>query len=211
MKKLKLRKNSYAGKLIVFEGIDGSGKTTLIKSTIKYLELLGYECVYVKMPSDRMRSLKLFNDFDNSKDDSVRKTINLTNLTIMVSGDRLVTQDEIIIPALKQNKVVICDRYCFTGYVRCTDAIIKKISSRFLKPNLTILCDCKVETAKTRVLERQLEKNNFYDEEDVKVQKQKFLKLAKLNKFKIIDTDKTTDNCLDEIKKIIKKAQTQGV
>ena len=37
-RKLKLRKNPYKGKLIVFEGTDGAGKTTLISLTKKYLE-----------------------------------------------------------------------------------------------------------------------------------------------------------------------------
>ena len=38
MKTLKLRKNPYNGKLIVFEGTDGAGKTTMISLTEKYLE-----------------------------------------------------------------------------------------------------------------------------------------------------------------------------
>ena len=207
MKKLKLQKNIYAGKLIVFEGIDGSGKTTLINFTMQYLQKFGYGCVYVKMPSDRMRNLKIFNDYDNSKDDFIRNSINLTNLTIMVSGDRLVTQDEIIVPALKQNKTVICDRYCFTGFVRCPDKIIKKISSRFLRPDLTFLCDCDVETARQRILTRKNEKNNFYDEKDVKKQKQNFLKLAHKNNFIIIDTDNLIDFCITKIKKYMEQVE----
>ena len=207
MKKLKLQKNIYAGKLIVFEGIDGSGKTTLINFTMQYLQKLGYDCVYVKMPSDRMRNLKIFNDYDNSKDDTARNSINLTNLTIMVNGDRLVTQDEIIIPALKQNKIVICDRYCFTGFVRCTDKIIKNISSRFLRPDLTFLCDCDVEKAKQRIFTRKNEKDNFYDEQDVKKQKHNFLKLAHNNNFVVIDTNNSLEFCKTKIEKYIEKVE----
>ena len=207
MKKLKLQKNIYAGKLIVFEGIDGSGKTSLINFTMQYLQKLGYDCVYVKMPSDRIRNLKIFNDYDNSKHDFVRNTINLTSLTIMVSGDRLVTQDEIIIPALKQNKIVICDRYCFTGFVRCPDKIIKKISSRFLRPDLTFLCDCDVKTAKQRVLTRKNEKNSFYNEQDVKIQKHNFLKLAHNNNFVVIDTNNSLEFCKTKIEKYIEQVE----
>lgn len=207
MKKLKLQKNIYGGKLFVFEGIDGSGKTTQIHEIKKYLENLGHECVYLKMPSDRMRNLKVFNDYDNSKDDKMRTLINLTNLTIMVSGDRLIQQDEIIIPSLKQNKIVLCDRYCFTGYVRCNDFLISKICERFIEPNLTFVCDCDVETAKQRVLSRKNEKDNFYDIKDVKEQKQIFLKLANKNNFIVIDTNNSIDFCKNEIKKYIDKAE----
>ena len=38
MNKLKLTQNTYKGKLIVFEGTDGAGKTTLINQTYKYLK-----------------------------------------------------------------------------------------------------------------------------------------------------------------------------
>lgn len=188
----------------IFEGVDGSGKTTLIKCLQEHLKNNGLDFVYVKMPSDRMRNLKVFDDYDNSKDDATRKTIDLTNLTIMVSGDRLLQQDEIIIPALKQNKIVICDRYCFTGYVRCSDGIIYQISKRFLQPDLCFLCDCKVETAKCRIDMRKNEKNNYYDKNDVQNQRQKFLQLARKNNFEIINTDCDMEiskqimiNCID--------------
>ena len=195
MRKFELKQNCFVGKLIVFEGIDGSGKTTLINCLQQYLQNKGYDVVYVKMPSDRMRNLKIFDDYDNSKDDWARKTIDLTNLTIMVSGDRLLQQDEIIMPSLKQNKIVICDRYCFTGYVRCSEQIIYQISKRFLQPDLCFVCDCKVTTAKQRINLRNAEKNNYYDSKDVQIQKQKFLKLAKKNDFEILNTDLNFEIC----------------
>ena len=203
MKKLNLIKNNYGGKLIVFEGIDGSGKTTLIKNLQQYLENKGYKTVYLKMPSDRMRNLKVFNEYDNSKDNTTRSTINLTNLTIMVSGDRLIQQDETIITALKDNKIVLCDRYCFTGYVRCNSPIIAKICERFIEPNLTFVCDCNVKTAKQRVFLRQNEKNNYYDIEDVKKQRKNFLLLAEKNGFKVINTDNSKAYCENIIAEII--------
>lgn len=199
MRKFQLSLNEFGGKLIVFEGIDGSGKTTLIKYLQEYLQNKGFSVVYVKMPSDRIRNLKIFDDFDNSKDNSIREIIDLTNLTIMVSGDRLLQQDEIIIPALKQNKIVICDRYCFTGYVRCSKPIIYQLSKRFLQPDLCLLCDCKLETAKQRIDLRKTEKNNYYNKVDVQNQKQKFLEVANMNRFEIINTDLSFDICTQKM------------
>ena len=115
MKKLQLIKHNYPGKLIVFEGTDGAGKTTLARQAHAFLQSKGYACVAVKMPSDRVKSTDLFSNYDNSNNPTTRQLINLTNLTIFVTGDRLLTQDSEIIPALKQGKIVICDRYCYNG------------------------------------------------------------------------------------------------
>ena len=209
MQKFQLKQNSYGGKIIVFEGIDGSGKTTLINFLKEYLTNKGFDVVYLKMPSDRMRNLKIFDDYDNSKDDTVRKTIDLTNLTIMVSGDRLLQQDEIIIPALKQNKVVICDRYCYTGYVRCAEPIIQQLSQRFLQPDLCFLCDCEVETAKKRIDFRKAEANNYYDKNEVNSQRERFLELAEKNDFEIINTDFDIEVCKQKIANCVDKKLTK--
>ena len=205
MKKFNLIKNKNKGKLIIFEGIDGSGKTTLIKLLMEQLKSKGQNVTYLKMPSERMKNLKVFNDYDNSLNNDVRNTINLTNLTIMVSGDRLISQDEVIIPSLKRGEIVICDRYCFTGYVRCSEDIIYEISKRFIEPNIVFLCDCSPKIAKNRIMQRDNEKNNYYNEQDVILQREKFLELAKLYNFCIIDTSKDIEYCLSQIIQQIEK------
>ena len=47
MQKFNLKKHKFSGKLIVFEGVDATGKTTLINSTIKYLEQKNIKCCKV--------------------------------------------------------------------------------------------------------------------------------------------------------------------
>lgn len=203
MKKINMLKNSYGGKLIVFESPDGSGKTTLAGLTMDYLKANKKEYVYVKMPSDRMRKMDLFNDYDNSTNNAVRDTIDLTNLTIFVSGDRLITLNQDIIPALKQNKYVICDRYAFTGYVRCNDEIIRLICERFIKPETTFLLKCKSETLKARVKSRKNEKDNYYNDKEVEEQIKRFDMLSKLQNFVEIDSEKDIKDSFEIIKKYL--------
>lgn len=191
--KLHLQKNIYPGKIIVFTGIDGSGKTTLINKAEKYLLSKNKDCMRVRMPSDRIRQLTAFRNFHDSKDEKVRNSVDLFSLTVLVSGDRLMTLHEEVIPALKEGKCVLCDRYCFTGNVRCSDEIITRISERFINPDLTILATADVETLKKRVLSRENEKDLFYDDEGVKKQYNEYLSLAKDNGFQIIDTTKNQD------------------
>ena len=191
--KLNLQKNIYQGKLIVFEGPDGSGKTTALNQVKKILEDKHIEYYATKMPSQRIRSLDVFNDYDNSQDDTVRKSVNLENLTIMVSGDRLLVQDIEIIPALRQGKVVLCDRYCYTSLARCNTKIIKIIANKFIEPNLVIYAKAPQKTLKMRVKSRKNEKNNHYDDKDVNNQIRIFDELSASNNFFELNTNKQLD------------------
>lgn len=204
MRKLYLKKHSYKGKLIVFEGVDGSGKTTLLEVVSEYLKSKNIEHTKVKMPSDFMRQNPVFHAYDNSLDNTVRKTANLTNLTIFVSGDRLVTLDNIIIPALKDGRIVLCDRYCFTGYAHCQNKIIRQITNRFIKPDIVFLPIADLATVKQRVKMRPNEKDNYYDEKKVEKLMQNFLKLAKKQKFIVIDTEKNQKEINNQLLQNIK-------
>ena len=54
MNKVELTPNTHKGKLIVFEGTDGAGKTTLINLTYKYLKdkYPNKEVILLKQPTD---------------------------------------------------------------------------------------------------------------------------------------------------------------
>ena len=60
--KLKLKRHTYTGRLIVFEGTDGAGKSTLIDKTVRYLhEAIGWgKVLVVKQPTDLSRKTRLF-------------------------------------------------------------------------------------------------------------------------------------------------------
>ena len=93
------------------------------------------------MPSQRVRNIDVFNDYDKSLDSKIRDSVNLENLTIFVGGDRLLVQDLEIIPALKLGKIVLCDRYCYTSLARCNTKLIKQIAQKFIEPNRRC-CTC---------------------------------------------------------------------
>ena len=191
--KLNLLPNTYDGKLIVFEGPDGSGKTTLLGEVRDILNMMGKDVYCTKMPSDRIRSLSVFNDYDKSNDDTIRQIVDLENLTIFVSGDRLLVQDLEIIPALKQGKIVLCDRYCFTSIARCNTPVIKQIAQRFIEPNLTIYAKCDPKLLKKRVKMRKNEQNDYYNELEVVKQIEIFDNLCHDNDFLKFDTNYQLD------------------
>ena len=203
--KLKLQKNKFGGKLIVFEGCDGSGKTTLLNIIKQFLQSIDKDVYCTKMPSQRMRNIDIFNDYDKSVDDKIRETVNLENLTVFVSGDRLLVQDLEILPALKQNKIVLCDRYCYTSLARCNTKLINNIAKKFIKPDLVIYAKAPFEVLKARVKSRQDEKNDFYDDIDVKNQILIFDMLSKSNNFYEVDTNNKVDykNLTSIIQKVL--------
>jgi dTMP kinase len=191
--KLNFKENNFGGKLIVFEGTDGSGKTTLLNFTKEYLDNKKIDNIEVKMPSNRIRNLSLFNDYDNSNDNTIRNLINLEDITIFVSGDRLLSLDTEIIPALKENKIVLCDRYTLTALIKCKSKIIKSISKLFIKPNLVIITTCPFPIIKERIKSRPNEKDNHFDENLVKNEISNFKKLAKDNNYILFDTNKNIE------------------
>lgn len=205
MKKLKLKKHNYPGKLIVFEGVDGSGKSTLVLKAKQILESSQKKCIVVKMPSDRIKNLQVFYDYDNSTKTDLREILNLTNLTVFVTGDRLISLDLDVIPYLKKGYYVLCDRYCFTGYVRCPSKEIFNLCKRFVKPDMAILASANSLTVKERVKSRKNEKENYYDEDDVLKQIKKFDFLAKKHKFKILDTTQNQNVIQKHLMDIISK------
>ena len=201
--------------LIVFEGIETSGKTTSLKKVIKYLKKNKIEHITFREPggtnfSEKLRSLML-----NKKS----KLNNKTDLFLLMAS-----RSENIDKILKKNykkKVVLIDRfvdstlaYQHYGMGFDIDLILKMNNFLLgnLKPNFTFLS---VVNKKNMIMRLKSRKNNnkydnfkytFYN----KVQKG-FLKIANKNKSKylILDSNKdglkTIENKLiSKIKKILK-------
>ncbi|MCQ2957714.1 MAG: dTMP kinase [Candidatus Gastranaerophilales bacterium] len=143
------------GKFITFEGADGSGKTTQIEKVKAYLENKGYECLLTREPGgsnlgNKIREILLH--YDGKVDD-------LCEL-LLYMADRAQHVKTVIMPALEEGKIVLCDRYAdssvaYQGYARGLDIerIMKlnSIATDGLEPDLTVVFDIKTETAIQRV------------------------------------------------------------
>ncbi len=140
------------GRLITLEGIDNSGKTTHARKLSNYLLKKGYVVLLVRDPggtkiSEKIRKVLL--DKKNSLSASTELFLYLAARHQLVS--------EIILPALKKNKIVICDRFCdstlaYQGYGRGlkVDLVDRILKSFFPVPDLTILIDLPVLEAQKR-------------------------------------------------------------
>ena len=149
------------GKFIVFEGIDGCGKTTQIKSIFNWLpksNLVSNNSLIVKtrepggsILGEKLRELILSNDKDNSPS-------SLAEL-LLYAADRAEHITKKISPALKKGDWVLSDRFsgstlAYQGYGRNIDKeIIKQleiIACQGEKPDITFLLDISPEESIAR-------------------------------------------------------------
>ncbi|MDI3475518.1 MAG: dTMP kinase [Thermococcaceae archaeon] len=174
------------GKFIVFEGIDGAGKSTQVKLLGKWLSERGYEVVLTKEPTDTafgklIRRLVLTGGREGIIDGA---RISPEAEALLFAADRAEHVHKLIKPSLEAGKVVISDRYFYSSlayqWARGLDLEWLIDLNRFaLKPDLVILLDLPVEEGMKRINRRSL-KTEF--DKIIELQKkvrENYLKLAK--------------------------------
>jgi dTMP kinase len=194
------------GKLIVFCGIDGSGKTTQENLLYnRFCEDTSIKVFKTFQPTNFFRETPWVKSYLKTG----KKAVNLEAVALLSAADRQVHLSTTIIPKLKAGINVICNRYIYSSYAYFTVRglpleFIKKINPNIPLPDITILLDLPAKEIKKRILQRgdQLkfeEKKIDYLE---KVRKN-FLKVAD-NSFFIIDGMKSEEDIHHEIWKKIK-------
>jgi dTMP kinase len=106
-------KHDYPGRLIIVEGIDGSGKSTQLQLLYKYLAARNYTVSLSEWNSSPL--VKSTTSLGKKKKFLTPTTFSLIHATDF--ADRLVNH---IIPLLKAGVVVLADRYAFTAFARDT-------------------------------------------------------------------------------------------
>jgi dTMP kinase len=99
------------GLFITFEGLDGSGKTTQLKHLAAALEADGHRVVTLRQPGgtalgDRIRAILL-----DSRSESDLGGIAPEAEMALMFADRAQSLRQVILPALAEGAIVLCDRY----------------------------------------------------------------------------------------------------
>lgn len=183
------------GKFIVFEGPDGSGKTTIIKKVKEILEKRDLAISYYREPggtniSEKIRSIIIDND---------NHLMDPKTEALLFASSRAQLVAEKIIPDLGAGKIVICDRFVMSsllyqglGRKLGIDNVkmINDFATESLKPDLTLFFNIDYKTA----LERK--RANFspdrLENEDFSFHKTIFdgyLEMADLYKDEIVKVD----------------------
>lgn len=142
-------------KFIVFEGIDGSGKSTQAKLLQQNLEQQGHKTYLTFEPTDSPIGSVIRNIFKR-RIEAAHETI--AGLFVADRLDHLLNNTNGILKKLKEGYTVICDRYYLSSYAYQgahvdMDWVIQanSKSAALLKPDLTIHIDISPEESLQRV------------------------------------------------------------
>jgi dTMP kinase len=107
-----------AGKLIVLEGPDGVGKTTLAHDLVSLLEKKGIQSIYVSFPGREQGGLgKLVYDLHHNPAIAERASINPVSNQLLHVAAHIEVIDSVIRPALVGGCWVVLDRYWWSTWV----------------------------------------------------------------------------------------------
>ena len=203
--------------LIVFEGVEGCGKSYQSKQLLKNLKKLKIPTILTREPggtksAELIRNLILkdyFSKENNEKFDKYTDTL----LYLAARNEHIKNK---IRPALKKNKIVICDR--FIDSTLAYQVYGKKININFinnihkfilcgLKPSITFILKVSSKSSRSRLKKRKTKNryDNFSQSFYTNAQKS-FIKIAKNKKnYFILDSSNNDKNLEEKIFKIVCK------
>ena len=200
------------GFFITFEGIDGSGKSTQIQNLAKYLEEYGFDIIITREPGgsvggEEIRNLLLQGEVDRWSAETE---------ILLFTAARRDHLERVILPALQDGKIVICDR--FTDSTRMYQGmrgpklrvLVDNLTEEVINcdPDLTIVIDIDPELSLKRAKSRKTVEERF---EDFGVALQKnmrkgFIELSKefSSRIKVINGHKSVDEVANDIFSVVK-------
>lgn len=179
---LKLKNENYPGLLITFCGLDGSGKTTVIRRLQDYLASRGCCSLLTKQPTEHVRQSPIFRAF---MDDKGRCGYDYRSLSLLAASDRVQHSNKVILPALRQGQIILSDRYFYSclanlrarGYKR--DRWIYEIIRCIPRPDLSVFLDLDHNLAIRRVRQRPEEREKNIDCDFQKRLRAEYIRIAK--------------------------------
>ena len=188
---------------ITLEGPEGSGKTTAVENAVKKLQELGYEIVRTREPggtpiAEQIRNVIL--DKNNTAMDPRTEAL-------LYAASRRQHLVEKVWPAIKEGKIVICDRYldsslAYQGGARGLGVEnilnVNLFATENTWPDLTLLFDLDPKIGLERISKNANREVNRLDLEKIEFHnkvRNTFLDLAKRypERFVIIDASKTQE------------------
>ena len=199
------------GAFVSMEGSDGCGKSTQIALLKEWLEKRGYETVLTREPggcpiSERIREIILSLDSRGMSPECE---------ALLYAASRVEHVREVIEPALKLGKIVICDRFldssiAYQAYGReLGEAFIRQINkpaTDLARPDVTVLLEVDRAKARQRMaagapLDRlEIEKEDFFQ----RVQRgYEAVKAAEPDRVRTIDAGRSIEEVFEDVKAVV--------
>ena len=142
-----------AGKLIVVEGADGSGRSTQIARLVDWLETSGHATVQVGLKRSTLVSAEL----EKAQDGNI---LSRTTFSLFYATDFADQLENIILPALKAGFIVLSDRYIYTLMARdmvrgMDEGWLKNLYGTALEPDAVFYLEVEAEELVQRNLSKK--------------------------------------------------------
>lgn len=190
------------GYFIVFEGIDGGGKSTQIKMLAEHLESNGRE-VKLHMEPTKEAIGSLLWKYMRSKDRSFTPETE----ALLFAADRI-EHGKDIEKALGEGKVIISDRYvhsslAYQGAAGVDIEWMQSLNRHALKPDLVILLDIDPVKSLERVSDRS--RTVFEESEYLKKVRSEYLRYAEAGELEVVDASLPIEDVHAEILKLLEE------
>lgn len=139
-----------AGRLIVVEGIDGSGKSTQVYLLKRWLEMEGVKVAFTEWnSSDLVRAA--------TRRGKKKFLLTPTTFSLIHSTDFADRYERAILPRLHNGDVVLADRYIYTAFARdtvrgCSPAWVRQLYRFAIKPHIAFFFKVPRDVAMDRIL-----------------------------------------------------------
>lgn len=159
------------GLFITFEGTDGTGKSTQIEFAREYFESRGFNVLMSREPGGTSISEKLRDILLDKANDEMSPVTEM----MIYAASRAQLVSEVIIPAVNDGTVVICDRFvdssvAYQAFGRGLGDMVAEVNSYAttgLAPDITFFMDIDPEVGRSRIAGGELdrleqEKSDFF-------------------------------------------------
>jgi dTMP kinase len=145
-----LEHHPYAGRLIIVEGIDGSGKSTQLQLLNKWLVSMNYRVFFTEWNSSALVK-------ETIKRGKRKDILTPTTFSILHATDFADRLAHLIIPPLKAGMIVLADRYAYTAFARDVvrgvhPAWVRNLYGFAVKPNLALYFKVPIDVSLKRIL-----------------------------------------------------------
>ncbi len=200
MKKMVLEK----GVLIVFEGIDGAGKSTQAEILLDRLKTKGYDVAFFREPSKSKWGCEI------KKRALLPNSLSPEEELELFQRDRRENVERNLKPALGKRKVVILDRYYYStiayqGAKGIDRELIRTMNEEFVvKPDLVFIFDIEAKRGLERILDRK-KKDKLFEREDYLVEVRKIFRSLKDENIIHINALRPKEKISEEVENLVLK------
>jgi dTMP kinase len=204
-----------AGKLIVIEGADGSGRSTQINRLVEWLEGCGHATIQVGLK----RSTLVSEELDRAQHGN---TLSRTTLSLFYATDFADQLENVILPSLRAGVMVLADRYIYTLMARdlvrgMDEEWLKSLYSIALVPDAVFYLNVSPEELVQRTFQKKVALDYWESGMDLglcrdmfdsflkyqTLAEEQFKRLQSIYGFTIIDGHRTADAIFSELQQRI--------